>query len=159
MSNNPLVEAVLALADAEDLAESGPDTTPDTTVQTAPESIPARIDRLFRLREEKRALDAQSKELENEIEALRGPLIVEMEAQGFHSVRAGSATATISKSTVPNVEDWDELNAYIVGNNALHLLQRRPAVGAFRELFEAGEAVPGVVPHTKWDLSLTKVTR
>jgi hypothetical protein len=39
-------------------------------------------------------------------------------------------------------------------NGALHLLQRRPATAAFRELQEAGEAVPGLEPFTKRAISL-----
>lgn len=127
--------------------------------QTAPKSIPARIDLLFRLRTQKQELSNSIKELEEEMDAIRDSLIADMREQDFHSVRANVATATLTSAVVPNVRDWDQLGIYILRNDALHLLQRRPSVGAFRELFDAGESVPGVVPHTKYDISLTKSTR
>lgn len=127
--------------------------------ETAPENLPGIIDRLSQLRDQKRELEKEVKEIEDAMVELKDTLIARMQKEGFNSARASNATATLTSAIVPDVKDWDELYGYIFDNNAFHLLQRRPSVGAFRELFNAGEKIPGVAPFEKWDISLTKSTR
>jgi len=41
-------------------------------------------------------------------------------------------------------------------NDALFLLQRRPAAAAYRELLESGQTIPGVEPYTQRQIGLRK---
>jgi hypothetical protein len=58
-------------------------------------------------------------------------------------------TFSVGEAIVPNAEDWEQIHAYITENNALHLLQNRLSVTAYRELLGQGVEIPGTVPFTK----------
>jgi hypothetical protein len=115
-----------------------------------------KIDRMFDLREQKRLLTDQIKEIDEEYNEIRDALMGQMTELGTETARATLAQATLTQAVVPTVKDWDELYQYIKDNDALYLLERRPSVGAFRELFQGGEQIPGVEPYTKFDVSLRR---
>jgi hypothetical protein len=120
--------------------------------------IGAEIDRLFAIRGEIELLSAQIKEKKVVFAALEKEIINRMDAEG--TPRSGGATANVSiqETVVANVDDWDEFYKYIGRNKAFHLLERRPANGAFRELIaQRTKPVPGVSPFTKRTLSLRTV--
>jgi hypothetical protein len=112
------------------------------------------IDQLQAIREEKRHTEAQLKEIEERYAALQETLISAMHAEGVSKSTGHRATASISTSIKPSVEDWDVFYEFIHRNKYYHLLERRPAVLACRELFETKGAIPGVVPFTKETLNL-----
>jgi predicted metal-binding protein len=82
-----------------------------------------------------------------------------LEAEGIDGARGKLASVGINESIVPTVEDWDEFYRFIHRNKGYHLLERRAAAGAYRELLEQrkGKPVPGVVPFKKRTLSLRTV--
>lgn len=111
--------------------------------------------RMFEIREEKRAMAKREKELNEEWEKLESTLMYRLDEQGSLSVSSKAGTAGISEDVVPIVEDWDSFEGYMKENDALYMLQRRIAVGAFRELVKAGQEVPGLRAVTKRSISLT----
>lgn len=123
-----------------------PDTTP----------IGKQIDNLHELREEIRRTEKDLNALKDKRRILEERLISTLEAQGIEQSRGRVATATISKTIVPNVHDWEEFHQYIVENDAMYLLERRASAAAYRELLEQreGENIPGVQPFEKTTLSL-----
>lgn len=116
-------------------------------------------DQLYALREKKGSLQAQIRALEEEETALENRLLTAMEGQETDIVRGKLATISISTSVVPQVEDWDKINTYILRHKALHLLQRRLAAGAYREAVAAnkGKPLPGVIEFEKTTLNVRKV--
>lgn len=120
-------------------------------------SIGSQIDGMFKLREQKRALEAKVSEVEQKIAAAEAVLMELMDKDGTTKVTGKLATVSISESTVPQVTDWDELYKYLLKKKALYLLERRPSVTGFRELFTAGVKVPGVTPFNKRKLNLRAV--
>ena len=119
-------------------------------------SIGALIDDLHSNREKIRKLEKQVSELKEVRDDLELRLIEAMDAQGIMQSRGAHATATITESVKPSVEDWDLVNAYIKRNNAFYLYERRIASAAFRELLERrnGKPIPGIVPFTKRSIGL-----
>lgn len=117
-------------------------------------TIGQKIDAMFDLREKKRALDAQVKELEGQLADLESQLMEDMAAQGVDKMSGTKATVSITTSTVANVEDWNEFLAYVYKMKYGHLLQRRVSDPAYRELLEQGKKVPGVSPFSKERLNL-----
>lgn len=116
------------------------------------------IDRFFELREKIRAKDDEVKELKTVFDQRKAALIERIDAQGMVKATGRRATISIKETVVANVENWDEFYRYIHRNKAYHLLERRPANAAYRELLDArNKPVPGVVPFKKRDLSLTTV--
>ena len=73
-------------------------------------------------------------------------------------VPSQAASAILTETVVPKIDDWDEFYSYIQENEAFHLLQRRPSTAACRETLEAGEQIAGVSTFTKRAISLRKIT-
>lgn len=115
------------------------------------------IDALHLLREGKRALEEQAKLKAQEIEVLELSLIAQLDAQGISKSTGKKATVSITTAVKPSVEDWDAFYAYIGKNKFYHLLERRPAVLACRELFDTKGKIPGVVPFTQRKLNVRSV--
>jgi hypothetical protein len=117
-------------------------------------TLGALIDQLNAAREKKRRADEHAKILKAEFDALEQEVLERLQAEGTDKATGKVASASISRSTVANVENWDLYYEFIRKNKFFHLLQRRPADAACRELWELGKNIPGVVPFTKTTLNL-----
>ena len=71
-----------------------------------------------------------------------------MQEQELFKIGDENGIVYIQRQVTPKVVNWDEFEAYIYENKALHMMERRPSRIAFRELHEQGEAIPGVDPNT-----------
>lgn len=114
------------------------------------------IARLVDIREEKRKLSAREKELNEEWRSLELEALIRLDEQGMDKASTKRGTISIGENILPQVVDWDAFGEHIIQNDALYLLQRRPAAAAYRELLEAGETVPGVEPYTQRQINLRK---
>ena len=111
------------------------------------------------LREEKRDLEARVKELD---EALRGnetDIIAILDEQGVTKSGVGPFSMSISEQTVGNVTDWDGVYKYVRENDAFHLIQRRLANAAYKEMLDLGETLTGVEPFIKRSLNFRKSSK
>lgn len=125
-----------------------------TPLENSPLTLGGIIDKLSEIREARRALNERDKELSKEFELLKTELLARYEAEGTNSASGHVATASVTRTVVPTVKNWDLLYAYILETGQLHLLEKRVATGAFREVNNAGSEIPGVEPFTKTDISL-----
>lgn len=114
------------------------------------------IERLAEVREERRRISARDKELVEEWRRLELEAITRLSDQGMDKASSDAGTISISKTILPQVVDWDAFYAYIVDNDAFHMLQKRPAAAAFRELHDSGEPVAGVEPYEQTTIGLRK---
>jgi len=112
------------------------------------------IDKLNALREEKRALDAQIKVIDEKYAELETELLAKFEAEGTDKGNGKTASASVTSTVVGNVTDWDAFSAYVVKTKFTHLFQRRLSDPAIRELFEQGKKIPGCEPFQKKRLNL-----
>ena len=115
------------------------------------------IDHMFMLREAKRGLEAQIKELKAEIKECEEALIQRYAEVGTITARGTLASATITETVVPHIEDWGAVEQYVLDNDAVYLLHRRVSAGPWKELLDAGDNVPGITPFTARAISLTKL--
>lgn len=106
------------------------------------------------LREQKRSLDRAAKDIAAELETLNLKILTSMDELGIDRLAVGGITMSVSEQVVPNVVDWPAFERYVIENNALHLLQRRAATSAYRELLQAGETPAGVEPFTKRNVNM-----
>lgn len=121
----------------------------------APETnIGTIIDSMHAIREQKRELNAQIKYLDASYEELKTKLLEKMDSEGMLQSKSNLATATITTTVVPQVEDWDAVFDYVKQNDAFYLLQKRINSGPYRELLQMDEQLPGTKPFTKVDISL-----
>jgi len=134
--------------------------TDDATI-AAPDSqsLGSMIDEYFDLREDYRELAQDLDALKRTMEQIENQIIEALDAQDLGLGRGRRASANITESEVPVIEDIDAFQEYILKHQALHLLERRPAVGAWRELRDGGEEVPGIQPLTRRKLSVRKIQR
>lgn len=126
-------------------------------VKNSPNTLGDKIEELAALRDQKRALNAELKDINKAFEALEIEILDLLDQQGTQFAGSNRHRATISESTVPTVTDWDEFYAYVLQQQAPYLLERRVSVAAWRELVESGEPVPGTEPYTRRSLSLRKL--
>lgn len=108
------------------------------------------------LREAKRTLETQVKELDAQLAANETDIIEIADEMGLDRFAVGKLTFSISNQVVGNVEDWDALHAYIRENNAFYLLQRRLSNAPYKEILDSGDSLAGVVPFTKRSLNMRK---
>lgn len=114
------------------------------------------IAKLVDIREEKRKIKAREKELNDEWRTLELEALIRLDDQGMDKASTKRGTISIGENVLPQVVDWDAFGEHIIQNDALFLLQRRPAAAAYRELLESGETVPGVEPYTQRSINLRK---
>lgn len=117
-------------------------------------TLGAIIDRMSVLRDDKKVVDDQSKEIKAQYDALELQLMEMLDSQETRKGEGKKASASISENVQPNVVDWDVFYAYILKNKFTHLLQRRPSAEACRELFETKGKIPGVEPFIKRTINL-----
>jgi hypothetical protein len=131
----------------------------DTEEVAAPktQSVGSMIDEFYELRQQHAEYERAKKDVKAQMELLQIKIIEELDKQELGLGRGRRASASITEEVMPNVEDWDEFKKYIFDNDSLHLLERRPAAAAWRELLDAGELVPGTTPFKKRGLSVRKV--
>jgi hypothetical protein len=119
-------------------------------------ATPDLIDELFALRESKRVLEAQVKEIESRVSEIKAELIPRFQDEGTQSTATKTASVTLTETVLPQVTDWDAFYAFIKDTDSFYLLERRPASTAWRELHNADMTPPGTQAFTKFDLNLRK---
>lgn len=127
-----------------------------------PRSLADKIDALHELSERIKDKEREVKELEEQYDALSEKAMAQMDQQKASGFKATKAQASITMSVVPiwDAEDpaaFQKFQKYVLKNGALHLLEKRVAVKAWRELKDAGKDVPGLVPFVKRRLNVTKL--
>lgn len=120
-------------------------------------TIGAKIDQLHDLRESKRTLEEQIKEIVGKARELENALMEQMDTEGVSKSTGNSATVSITLSVKPSVDDWDAFYKYIHRMKYYHLLERRPSVTGCRELLETKGKIPGIVPFTQRKLNIRSV--
>lgn len=123
-----------------------------------PDTLGACIDALYKKRAERLELSKQLDVLK-EVEAeYTNHILNSFNKTEIVGAKGEVATASIKRTTVYQLVDWDRFINYVSENNAWDLLRKQPGSTACKERFEAGVEVPGIDPFVKIDLSLTKVS-
>lgn len=123
---------------------------------TRPETLATLIEDLAAKQAERKAAQAVVDGLEEQEEALEQRVLAKLSEVGVDRVSHAGYTAKREELVYGNIKDYDALTKYIHRNKYYHLLERRIAVLAFRELLGLKGSVPGVEPVTKVKLSFRK---
>jgi len=116
------------------------------------------IDEMFELRTLKQDYESKAKKIKEQMDVLESAIINRLDIDETTMSRGKTASAILTETVVPKIDDWDSFYEYIKDNEAFHLLQRRPATTACRETLEAGEVISGISTFTKRSISLRKIT-
>jgi hypothetical protein len=95
------------------------------------------IDEMHDVREQRREIAKEDKTLKATYDELEHSLISALEATGQTSGASDIATASVKKTIVADVQDWDRFHAWMRKTNRLYMLERRPSQLAFREFLES----------------------
>ena len=124
------------------------------------------IDQMSAIREERRLIAAQDKDLVSEYTRLESQLIDLMDAEGCTKSTGRTASAGIGETTAFSFDTTiDEAGndgffrfmAFVAKKKYFHLVQRRVSSAAVEEIFAKQGTVPGVTPFTKRSIRLTNL--
>ena len=118
-------------------------------------SLGAKIDALQKKRVLRAAAQKKADDIDAEVKAMEAELLEALSAEGIDKASGKLATVSVSNTVVASVKDWDSFYEYIRKYKFFHLLQRRVADLAYRELIDQGKKVPGTEPFTKTSLRVT----
>lgn len=127
-----------------------------------PKTIGACADKLWELGERKSKAQRVVDAIAEEERALEAHIVDHLEAGESNAITGRVAKVSIGTKEVPTVKDWPKLWAHIIKLAkrdpvaGFSLLQKRPSEAVFRELWEAGEKVPGVDRFTVKKVSVRK---
>jgi hypothetical protein len=96
----------------------------------------------------KKALEFDLKDINKEIDTLQWKIMQAMDAEGILQTSSEAGKVSLKESVYAKVEDWDQFIEFIYENRYIHLLEKRVAALAYRELLNLGRPVPGVLPNT-----------
>jgi hypothetical protein len=108
--------------------------------------------RQLRLAMEKEAEKVKARETE-----LREYMIANLSKSDDTGAAGLRYRAQIVSKDVPRAADWAKVHAYIRKNDRFDLLQKRLGEKAVMDMWEQGEAIPGVEVVKVPDVSITKI--
>ena len=124
-----------------------------------PKSLAACADMLYKIREQRYALQREAKLIEEKESILREYLINNLPKSSATGISGKIATVKVELKRIVQVADWDKLQKYIIKNaskGAFALLQRRVNSTAVEEIWAAKKTVPGCEAFNAPVISLTK---
>lgn len=122
-----------------------------------PETIGGCIDELYRMRAARLALSKQVDEAKAAENLLEEHILNTFSKSDLNGAKGTLATAGVKRTTVYQLANWDAFIDYVSTTNSWDLLRKQPGATACKARFENGEAIPGIEPYNKVDLSLTKI--
>lgn len=124
---------------------------------TIPKLLGAAVDLLYTTRQTRLAEQKGIAEYKVIETAIQEHLIAELPKSQATGTSGKLANARIVTQAAPAVEDWDLLYAYVRKHKRFDLLQRRLNEEAVKEMWDNGEAVPGVGVFNVVKVSVTKI--
>ena len=119
-------------------------------------SLGQAVDKLYKLRTERKAIEASAELVKADESKLEAYLIDNMPKSDATGVLGKTAKAELRISKQPTVKDWDKVYKYIQKTKKYELLQKRINSAAVKELWEDEKEVPGVEVLNAIKISLTK---
>tara|TARA_R100000458_G_C8077728_1_gene113784 strand:- start:125 stop:529 length:405 start_codon:yes stop_codon:yes gene_type:complete len=119
------------------------------------------IDGYLKLRGEKEAIEAETKEkvkgIKEQLAKIEAWLKEEADRTGVDSFKTAKGTAFLTKTDFAQVADWDAVLEFIKENEAFDLLEKRVSKTAVRGYIEANKSVPsGVNYGSRIDVNVRK---
>lgn len=128
-----------------------------------PLTLGAAADKIYDLREDKRKLDSEVKKVETKIAELTIEIFELLDAQDTRKAEGKRASISVNTAINPSTTDFDATAKFIIDGKRgdkyayAHLLYKRIAAPAYRELRGLGVVIPGQEDFTNRTLSITKL--
>lgn len=133
------------------------------TKKLVPLTLGGAADKIYDLREDKRKLDAEVKKVETKIAELTTEIFELLDAQDTRKAEGKRASISVNTAVNPSTTDFDATAKFIIDGKRgdkyayAHLLYKRIAAPAYRELRALGTVIPGQEDFTNRTLSITKL--
>jgi len=101
-------------------------------------------DDVLERQEKVKAMNAQIKDIEKEIDALKLELAAAADKEGMTAGAGAKSKFKIEPTTLPQGGNWDKFYEYMAENKYFHLLHKRFSVTGCQELWDQGIDIPGV---------------
>lgn len=125
---------------------------------TLPKTLGETIDLLFKLREERLAIDRVVDEMKAREKTITDHLLANFDKQSVDGAKGQIATASIKRTETADVTDWPAFWEYIRKNKAYELIQQRASITGLKDRWSNNKVVPGVQSREVISLSLTKAS-
>jgi len=114
------------------------------------------IDQYVETKNNREALNEEAKECTNKMGRLEKDIMELMSTAGIDKAATDKASVTMKATKHPAIDDWATFYEYVASTKQFELLHKRLSSTAFRERWEAGEAIPGTSTSEVWELSVVR---
>jgi len=121
-----------------------------------PKTLGGCADRLYRVVRKRKEAQKVVDKLRTEQREIEEHIKNELPKSRLTGVAGKLCRVKIKQSNIPAVKDWTSLYKYIAKTGQFDLLQKRVAVTAIRERWDAEVSVPGVEVFIKTDVTILK---
>ena len=97
-------------------------------------------------------------DLKKQAEELKFQLMDTMEDQGETRSATDSFSVTLKEDVLPQITDFDALCEWVLESKNFGLFRKQLLATAYREELQLNEAIPGVEPITKRNLTFKTLT-
>jgi len=120
-------------------------------------AIGSRVDKLYKLVEEKRLQSKKLKGVEERIRELESEIRTMLKKDKLEGAVGTTAQVKTGVKHIPIVDDWKKVQAFIIRNKAFSILQKRLSSTAIEEMVEhRRKPIPGIGYLAVDTMSITK---
>ena len=114
------------------------------------------IDDYVATKNEREELSSKIIDMTAKLGRLEGDIMALMSDAGITKAASDKVSCTMRMSKHPAIDDWQAFYGYVAKTSQFELLHKRLSSTAFRERWEAGEAIPGTEASEVWELTVRR---
>lgn len=124
-----------------------------------PRTIGACVDLLWKLQQARIKAAETLKDAKKKEDELETYLIDNFKKDQLKSAKGEFGQVSLKQDETPIIEDFDEFIGWVAKGKRWEFLQRRVAITAVKEHWEAGKGVPGIGSIPRVGLNVSRVKR
>lgn len=114
------------------------------------------IDQFVEVKAQREKLNEDSKACTLKLAVLEKDIMSLMSDVGITKAASDKASLTMREVKHPSIDNWTLFYDYVAQTGQFELLHKRLSSTAFREHWEAGDAIPGTSSSSVWELSVVR---
>ena len=112
------------------------------------------IDQFVATKAKREDLSEEVKQCTKQLAELEKDIMDLMSHAGISQAANDKASCTMKLNRHPAIDDWNTFYKYVAESGQFELLHKRLSSTAFRERWDAGEAIPGTTTSDVWELTV-----
>lgn len=114
------------------------------------------IDQFVEVKAQREKLNEDAKACTLKLAVLEKDIMSLMSDVGITKAASDKASLTMREVKHPSIDNWTLFYDYVAQTGQFELLHKRLSSTAFREHWEAGDAIPGTSSSSVWELSVVR---